>query len=165
LHENLRWADLEERHTPAAIYPRDLRFAEQAVAVTDVDVESVQSWTSRFGQPALFRWDGEGLHVVRTTDLVTVDSWAVRSTPVQRRTCVMEPDRVAGTCTRAGGPWISASIQAAFHWQHEFTCKLAALRGCDLCDGRPTGAGQPIGLVELSVPSRFAPVQVVGPAK
>jgi hypothetical protein len=170
LHENLRWAGTEagehaqEPRIPAAIYPSDLRFAEQAVAVTDLDEDVVQTYTERFGQPALFRWDAEGLHVLRTADMEVVDSWAVRSTPMDTRTCLMEPGRVEGTCTRRGGPWVSASIEAAFLWHHEFTCKFAALLGCQLCDGRPLGVGDPIGLVELSVPSRFSTCHVVGPA-
>jgi hypothetical protein len=166
LRENLAWdaTELHEPYVPAAIYAPDLRFAEQAVAVQELQEAEAQPRARRFGQPAFLRWDAEGVHVIRTADLAVVDSWAVRSR-VGARSCVMEPDRVDGRCARRGGPWTGGSIRAAFRWQHERDCMLTALRGCDLCGGRAPGPGEAIGLVELSVPSRFAAIQVLGPAR
>ena len=161
--ENRKWAATEagDLRIPGAIYSADLTFAEQAVALTAAP-EYAQSYTMRFGQPALLRWDAEALHVLRASDLEVIDTWPVRRAPVTTRTCVMDPGRVEGRCSPRGGPWVRASIEAGLLWKHEFTCKVAALRGCDLCHSQPRGAGA-IGLVELSVPSRFSDPLVVGP--
>jgi hypothetical protein len=162
LAENRGWAAsedlaLEGEALDAAILLPDRRIVERAVALRQTNRQFAGIGAARFGQPALFRWDSSGLAVLRSDTYERVDGWAVEVVPVDQRPCVMEPERAEGRCRQGGGPWTSGSIRAALNWRHDFETRMAALGGCDACGGQPDAEGGPIGLVVLSVRSRWTP--------
>lgn len=166
--ENQRWAEAIEEfdgtidgYLPAVVHDAELRWVEGAVAVQGDEPSGPQVVAEQYGQPALFRWDSEGVTVLRTEDMAVVHRWHVLSEELAMRPCVMEPGPHEEPCKRRGGPWTGRSISASHEWELDYAARLAAFGGCDICHGDARGPGGPIGLVELSLPSRWTSERIV----
>lgn len=143
----------------ATVFAADLSWAEQALGIEGHTDQAVAELARECGQPAFYRWDTAGIHVIETATLRVRASTPVVVTPLTFRPCPMQP-LSSGTevCVRPGGPYGGAAMAAAFHFERDREVKVSTL-GCDVCHGGPVrgAAGSPIGLQQWSVASRYGP--------
>lgn len=154
------YEDLEQRgweYHRAAVFPPGRGWVETAAAIHGVDLQPVLDLARHHGQEAVQTWDQDGLRATPTgagpADVAELGPAPVSARPADLG-CPMRLQDRATACVREGGPWVSASMEAALVWEHHRQMLVAAL-GCAVCAGGDvTTNGRPLGLTGLYTPSR-----------
>ena len=136
--------------------PPDHAWAEEALVVSDLDLDGGLELARVFGQAALLVWDESHLRVVPTRVVGQVSEWRVPWQVAELpMTCPMRLDeQPGGKCWVHGGPWTSGAIHAAAVWQTHRGV-LTSLLGCDPCadgTGLVHGPGGGRGAIMLEPP-------------
>jgi hypothetical protein len=147
-----------------AAHDPDYAWVEEALIVRDISDEEAARVAAGHGQPALWRWDGHVLTVLRSGDGRALASVRTSARSLASRPCVRphnQPDP-AQPCVRPGGPWTGRSIEVAAEWTRDRYVLLGVL-GCDICDHGmlPAGQGHPRLLHQWSAASRYAPAHIL----
>lgn len=158
-----RVADVGGEVVSAVSHDSGRTWFERSLLVTGLTSRIALDLACEFGAPAYLAWTPEQLTVVPISQTIgeTSARWSLTRA---NRYCPTIPDALPGeACRRKGGGWVGASIEAALlstltHW---FAVDSF---GCDTCHGvQATEApGRPIGLVEVSCPSRWCKPTVLG---
>jgi len=159
LVRRLRWSRAVVR--VGATCDGDLRWAEQAVVLTDVDPATVTDLARRFDQPAYLRViNGLMAPVDRVRGEPVCPPVPVVAVPEVAGCPVSSDDIVpGGVCRDPGGPWVSASMHESLRWTLRRDLLLATL-GCGICHGRPPARatrGGPVAVSEQVIASRYGP--------
>lgn len=159
LVRRLRWSRAVVK--TGATFDDDLRWAEQAVVLTDVDPATVTDLARRFDQPAYLQVsDGLMAPVDRVRGEPVCPPVPVVAVPAVAG-CPASSDDIApgGVCRDPGGPWGSASMHESLRWTLRRDLLLATL-GCGICHGRPPARatrGGPVAVSGQVVASRYGP--------
>lgn len=142
--------------------PNHTRF-EGPLLISELSRRKVLDLAGEFGALAYVEWTPAEIRVIPISPKIESSSspWSLTSV---RRLCALNPEAEVGErCARKGGPWVGASIEAAFAstLEHAFAY---ALLGCDTCQGEQqlTVAGGPIGLTGISPASRWCGLTCLG---